>query len=83
MSAVNFGYRSLDTLGEEFIALRRLRGEREKPAVDEAANRDMPSTSDAIRMTALAFTGPLVVMGRWLTSHAQIGPSGGFQGGSS
>ncbi len=32
-------------------------------------------------MAALVFTGPLVVMGWWLTSHAQTNPSGGFQGG--
>ena len=81
MSAVNSGYRGFDTLGEELIVLRRLRGEREKAAVDEAADRDMPPTTEAIRMTALAFTGPLMVMGWWLTSHAQTGPSGGFQGG--
>ena len=91
VSAVNFDYRGFDTLGEEFIlftaaagvsiVLRRLRGEREKAAVDEAANRDVPPTSDAVRMAALAFTGPLVVMGWWLTSHAQTNPSGGFQGG--
>ena len=67
------GYRGFGTLGEEFIVLRRLRGEREKPAVDEAADRDMPPTSEAVRMAALAFTGPLVVMGWWLTSHAQTG----------
>jgi multicomponent Na+:H+ antiporter subunit B len=91
VSAVNFDYRGFDTLGEEFIlfaaavgistVLRRLRGEREKSAVDEAADRDVPSTSGAVRMAALFFTGPLVVMGWWLTSHAQTNPSGGFQGG--
>jgi multicomponent Na+:H+ antiporter subunit B len=46
VSAVNFDYRGFDTLGEEFIlltaaagvsiVLRRLRGERERSAVDEA-----------------------------------------------
>ena len=59
MSAVNFGYLGFDTLGEELIVPRRLRGEREKPAVDEAADRDMPPASKAARMAALAFTGPL------------------------
>jgi multicomponent Na+:H+ antiporter subunit B len=91
VSAVNFDYRGFDTLGEEFIlftaaigvsiVLRRLRGERETSAVDEAADRDVPPTSGAVRMAALVFTGPLVVMGWWLTSHAQANPSGGFQGG--
>jgi multicomponent Na+:H+ antiporter subunit B len=91
VSAVNFDYRGLDTLGEEFIlftaaagagvVLRHLRGERQRPAVDEAAGRDAPPTSGAVRMAALACTGPVVVMGWWLTSHAQTSPSGGFQGG--
>jgi multicomponent Na+:H+ antiporter subunit B len=91
VSAINFEYRGFDTVGEEFIlftaaigvstVLRKLRGEREQSAVDEAADRDVPPTSDAVRMAALLFTGPLVVMGWWLTSHAQTNPSGGFQGG--
>ena len=91
VSAVNFDYRGFDTLGEEFIlftaaagvsvVLRRLRGERERSAVDEAADRDVPSTSSAVRMLALLFTGPVVVVGWWLASHAQTSPSGGFQGG--
>src|SRR6266566_1467351 len=91
VSAVNFEYRGFDTVGEEFIlftaaagvsiVLRRLRGERQRPAVDEAADRDVPATSSAVRMLALLFTGPVVVVGWWLASHAQINPSGGFQGG--
>ena len=32
-------------------------------------------------MTALILTGPTVVMGWYLASHAQTSPSGGFQGG--
>jgi multicomponent Na+:H+ antiporter subunit B len=91
VSAVNFDYRGFDTVGEEFIlfaaaaatavVLRRLRGERERSAVDEAADREVPPTSEAVRMVALLFTGPVMVMGWWLASHAQANPSGGFQGG--
>lgn len=91
VSAVNFEYRGFDTVGEEFIlfaavagvatVLRVLRGEREKPSADEAADRDVPNTSGAVRMAALLFAGPVVVLGWWLTSHAQTNPSGGFQGG--
>ena len=76
VSAVNFDYRGFDTLGEEFIlfaaaagvsiVLRRLRGERERSAVDEAADRDVPATSGAVRMVALLFTGP--VAGRGLVA---------------
>jgi multicomponent Na+:H+ antiporter subunit B len=91
VSAVNFEYRGFDTLGEEFIlftaaagtsmVLRRLRGERERSAIDEAADRDVPPTSGAVRMVALLFAGPVMVVGWWLASHAQTNPSGGFQGG--
>jgi multicomponent Na+:H+ antiporter subunit B len=91
VSAVNFEYRGLDTVGEEFIlfiaaigvatVLRHLRGERQHGARDEAAGHDVPPTSEAIRMVALILTGPVVVMGWYLASHAQTSPSGGFQGG--
>jgi multicomponent Na+:H+ antiporter subunit B len=91
VSAVNFEYRGFDTVGEEFIlfaaaagvatVLRHLRGEREHPARDEAADRDAPPTSSAIRMVALVLAGPVLVLGWWLASHAQTTPSGGFQGG--
>jgi multicomponent Na+:H+ antiporter subunit B len=91
VSAVNFDYRGFDTVGEEFIlftaaagvsvVLRKLREERERSAVDEAADRDVPPTSTAVRTVALLFTGPVVVLGWWLASHAQANPSGGFQGG--
>jgi multicomponent Na+:H+ antiporter subunit B len=91
VSAINFEYRGFDTLGEEFIlfaaaagvaiALRRLRGEQERSATDEAAGRDVPPTSDAVRQVALILTGPMLVVGWYLASHAQTSPSGGFQGG--
>jgi multicomponent Na+:H+ antiporter subunit B len=90
VSAVNFEYRGFDTLGEEFIlftavigvsvVLRQLRGERERPARNEAMDRTVPP-SDAIRMVSLVLVGPTAVIGWWLASHAQTSPSGGFQGG--
>ena len=93
VSAVNFEYRGFDTVGEEFIlftaavgmsvVLRRLRGEREgqsSPA-DDAANRQVPATSGAIRVVSLLLVGPTAVIGWWLATHAQTNPSGGFQGG--
>ena len=88
VSAINFDFRGFDTVGEEFIlfvavigvatVLRQLRGERERSAVDEAAGREVPPTSSAVRMVALLFTGPVVLAGWWLASHAQTNPSGGF-----
>jgi len=91
VSTVNFEYRGFDTVGEEFIlfvaatgvatVLRHLRGEREREPRDEAMGRQAPPTSEAIRMVALILTGPTLVMGWYLASHAQTSPSGGFQGG--
>jgi multicomponent Na+:H+ antiporter subunit B len=91
VSAVNFEYRGFDTVGEEFIlfaaaagvatVLRHLRGERDRPARDEAAGRSAPPTSDAVRLAALVLTGPVLLLGWYLGSHAQTSPSGGFQGG--
>jgi multicomponent Na+:H+ antiporter subunit B len=91
VSAVNFEFRGLDTVGEEFIlfvaaigvatVLRHLRHEREHEARDEALDRNVPPTSEAVRTVALVLTGPTLVMGWWLASHAQTSPSGGFQGG--
>jgi multicomponent Na+:H+ antiporter subunit B len=91
VSTVNFEYRGFDTVGEEFIlfaaatgvatVLRHLRGEREREARDEAMGRHAPPTSEATRMVALILTGPTLVMGWFLASHAQTSPSGGFQGG--
>ncbi|MGH3854886.1 MAG: MnhB domain-containing protein [Pseudonocardiaceae bacterium] len=91
VSAVNFEYRGFDTLGEEFIlfiaatgvatVLRHLRTEHDLPAPDEAPDRQVPATSDAIRMVTLAFIGPTLVVGWYLAVHAQSSPAGGFQGG--
>jgi multicomponent Na+:H+ antiporter subunit B len=93
VSAINFDYRGFDTVGEEFIlftaaagmsvVLRRLRGEHEgdQSPYDRARNRDLPPTSDAIRVPTLALVGPVALIGWWLASHAQTNPSGGFQGG--
>ncbi len=91
VSAINFDYRGIDTVGEEFIlfaaaagmavVLRKLRGERERPPAADARDRTAQPASDAVRIPALLLTGPTVLLGWWLASHAQASPSGGFQGG--
>ena len=87
VSAVNFDYRGFDTVGEEFIlftaaagmavVLRHLRGERDRSAVDEAAGRDVPPTSGAVRMVALLFAGrPSWRAGGWRRTHRPARPAG-------
>src|SRR5947209_16606515 len=72
VSAVNFEYRGIDTLGEEFIlfvaatgvatALRHLRGERDEAPKDAAAQAHVPPTSPAVTQVALVLAGPTLVV---------------------
>jgi multicomponent Na+:H+ antiporter subunit B len=92
VSAVNFDYRGIDTVGEEFILfvaatgvavlLRAQRDEKRASLPHEESERHRgTATSDAVRMFALASVGPLTVLGVYIVSHGQISPGGGFQGG--
>jgi multicomponent Na+:H+ antiporter subunit B len=84
VTAVNFDYRALDTLGEEFILftattavvllLRQMRGESETGGPREGA-------SDALRGFAVAFVVATIVLGGYIVAHGAITPGGGFQGG--
>jgi multicomponent Na+:H+ antiporter subunit B len=41
----------------------------------------LPLTSDAVRIAALGFIGPTVVLGFYVALHGHLSPGGGFQGG--
>jgi multicomponent Na+:H+ antiporter subunit B len=89
VTAVNFDYRSFDTLGEEYILfaaalvlvllLRRLRDERRGPLADSV--RRVHTTSAAVRLTCVALVGPTVLLAIYITMHGHLTPGGGFQGG--
>jgi multicomponent Na+:H+ antiporter subunit B len=89
VTAVNFDYRAVDTLGEEFVlfisaaavafVLRRARDEDERPAQDELPGAG--PASDAVRLVCLALVAPLLVLGVYIVAHGQLSPGGGFQGG--
>jgi multicomponent Na+:H+ antiporter subunit B len=91
VTAVNFDYRAIDTLGEEFILfaavvgvaslLRTLRGERARDPDDDAPGRRVPETSLAIRVAGLALVAPTVLVGIYVVAHGHQTPGGGFQGG--
>lgn len=90
ITAVNFDYRGIDTLGEEFIlfvsvmgTLVLLREAHEKPktlpdAVSEG--RRLPA-SDALRLWTLVMCAPTFLFGVYMVTHGQLTPGGGFQGG--
>ncbi len=92
VTAINFDYRGVDTMGEEFILFTAVMGvvlllrksADETPADDRrdcGPHRSAPPTSDAVRVLGLALVGFTVVFGLYIVTHGQLTPGGGFQGG--
>ncbi|MCW3065401.1 MAG: mnhB [Solirubrobacterales bacterium] len=91
VSAINFDYRAFDTLGEEFILftaaagvallLRSGRGERERPHIDASPDRQVPETSDLVRVFGVGLIGFTLLLGLYVVFHGHLTPGGGFQGG--
>lgn len=91
VTAVNFDYRALDTLGEESILFASVVGvllllriqpdEHRGGEHDALPGRQVPPISDAVRVTGLLLLGPLLVFGLDIMTHGQVTPGGGFQGG--
>jgi len=92
VAAVNFDYRGVDTIGEEFILfvsvagvaalLRTERAEIDvEPPEDERAIR-RAETSDAVRAFCFALIAPTIVLGWDIVAHGHLTPGGGFQGGA-
>jgi multicomponent Na+:H+ antiporter subunit B len=91
VGSVTFDYRGVDTMGEEFILfaavigvailLRAMRGETEHEPEEQVSGREVPVTSNAVRVIGLTFLGPIVLFGIYVTTHGHLTPGGGFQGG--
>ncbi len=92
VTAVNFDYRGLDTLGEEFMLfcavtgavmlLRGSRGENVSARAGWAPGRPIPARTEAIALIG-RWLGPLLMLfGTYVVVHAQLTPGGGFQGGA-
>ena len=93
ITATNFDYRALDTLGEEFILfaavtgitllLRTKQGEDDAEGEQETAeNRPDLPRSDLASITAGPSLALLVLFGIYVALHAALTPGGGFQGGA-
>ncbi len=90
-TAINFDYRGLDTMGEEYILfgsvlgtltlLRQMRRQMEEAQEEEVRGRDVEQ-SDAVRLLGLIMTGLLILFGIYIVVHAHLTPGGGFQGGA-
>jgi multicomponent Na+:H+ antiporter subunit B len=87
INAVNYDYRGMDTLGEEFILFTAVVGvmmllRREKTANTKPANvEDSPRLSNTIRVANIPVILLTVVFGFYIGLHGQLTPGGGFQGG--
>lgn len=91
VSAVNFDYRGLDTLGEEYILfaavagvallLRERRGESERDRPEGELERVRQHRSEVVRWSGRWMIGVVNVFGIYVVVHAQLTPGGGFQGG--
>jgi len=92
VAAVNFDYRGIDTIGEEFIlfaavmgvsALLRLhRAEKEAPSpVDRARAHAAAETPDSVAVICMGLVAPLVLLSLYIVVHGHLTPGGGFQGG--
>jgi multicomponent Na+:H+ antiporter subunit B len=92
VTGVLFDLRALDTLGEALalfaaaaglqLALRELPGEHQEGSTRRAASdRDVPSTSDAVRTVSFAVVPALVALAAVVTLRGHLDVGGGLQGG--
>jgi multicomponent Na+:H+ antiporter subunit B len=89
-TAINYDFRGVDTMGEEYILfaavigtttlLRQMRREMEEAEETEDVGKQR-QPSDAVRLVGLIVTGLLVLFGIYVILHGHMTPGGGFQGG--
>lgn len=89
-SAINFDYRALDTLGEEYILFASVTGvavllrqprKRQQPAEAPIVPGDRCLQKAVIATCGFALA-VVLVFGVYVTMHAHLTPGGGFQGGA-
>ncbi|HEX4089975.1 MAG TPA: MnhB domain-containing protein [Trebonia sp.] len=91
VSAINFDYRGIDTLFEEFIllstvagisvVLRPLSDETRRLPEDKAPDRAIPPPSPAVWLMSVFLSSLLFLTGLETVTHGTLTPGGGFQGG--
>jgi multicomponent Na+:H+ antiporter subunit B len=91
VSAINFDYRGLDTMFEEFIllgavagisvVLRPLSDEIRRLPQDKAPERSIPPPSPAVWLLAVFLGSLLLLISLETFTHGTLTPGGGFQGG--
>ena len=94
VTSVNFDYRGLETLGEEFILFTAVTGVvillRDQPGEEKDQSEESLSVtgrtpyppSDAVQWLGRGTAGFIMLFGFYLAVHPQPSPGGGFQGGA-
>lgn len=92
ITAVNFDYRGLDTMGEEYIlfaaiagltlVLRHDRTEATDDPLPAPPGRAGRGRTEAVRAFSLLGIAVTVAFGWYLAMHPHLTPGGGFQGGA-
>lgn len=94
VNAITYDYRGFDTLGEEFILFSATSGvmlllrpengagkKKQKPEENPQSFRDRATLSETVQVFATIVFGLSVLFGLYITTHGQLTPGGGFQGG--
>jgi multicomponent Na+:H+ antiporter subunit B len=91
ITAVNFDYRGMDTMGEEFILFAAvagltlvLRTDRAETTAEPlpSLRRQSPNRTDAVQAFSLLGIALTVAFGCYMAVHPHLTPGGGFQGGA-
>jgi multicomponent Na+:H+ antiporter subunit B len=84
VNAVDYDYRGFDTLGEEFILFTSVLGVmlllRDPKGAPQTSSPES-GLSETTRFSAAASFSLLVIFGLYMSTHGQLTPGGGFQGG--
>lgn len=84
VNAVTYDYRGVDTLGEEYILFAAVLGcmvllrQPKRPSMIKNPDKGL---SETVKATGAASFASLLVLGLYLSTHGQLSPGGGFQGG--
>jgi multicomponent Na+:H+ antiporter subunit B len=84
VNAIDYDYRGFDTLGEEFILFASVLGAMlllRRPERPETTTPPEKGLSDAVKVSAAVAFSVLVIFGIYISTHGQLTPGGGFQGG--
>jgi multicomponent Na+:H+ antiporter subunit B len=91
VSAVNFDFRGIDTLGEEFmlvtavtgavVLLRGARGEDLSAKAGRVEGRAVIARAESTVLICRLFGPAVLLFGLYMALHAMVTPGGGFQGG--